>query len=164
MDENFEQYVRRILGYLGEKDPLPILEVTPSSLAGIVTGLDEARLRRRPAPSKWSMAEIIIHLAEVEVVVGYRVRVMLGSNGSAIQAFDQDQWVRRYDRMPIAAALGMHRGLREANLALYRSLTIEEWNQYGIHSERGRETVDHTVKLAAGHDLNHLKQLEALSG
>jgi hypothetical protein len=163
MKETPEQYVGRLLGYLGARDPLPILEATPATLARLVDGWDEGRLRTRPTPEHWSMAEIAIHLAEVEIVVGYRVRCMLGGkDGDPIQAFDQDRWSTRYDRAAVPVALAMHRGLRDANLALYRSLSPQEWARYGMHSERGKESVEHTVRLAAGHDLNHIAQMKAL--
>jgi hypothetical protein len=161
MVETPEEYVRRILGYLDAKDPLPVLEATPGALSRLVGASNEAHLRTRPSPAKWSTAEIVLHLADVEVVVGYRVRTILATNGVPIPAFNQDEWSRRYDRLSVALALAMHRGLREANLALYRSLTPEEWQRYGVHSERGKETVQHIVNLAAGHDLNHLRQISA---
>jgi DinB superfamily len=161
MEETPEQYVRRILGYLDAKDPLAILEATPAALSRLVGALDETRLRARPSSQRWSMAEIVAHLAEVELVVGYRVRTILATNGAAIQAFDQDEWAKRYAHTPVALSLEMHRGLRAVNLSLYRSLTSEEWQRYGLHSERGKETIDHIVKLAAGHDLNHLRQMSA---
>ena len=164
MAETFEQYVARLLGYLGDQDPLQTLAATPARISRLVDGLSEARLRERTNPAKWSLAEIAIHLSEVELVVGYRVRSMLGDSGGPIQAYDQEVWAKRYDRVPVKTAIEVHRTLREANLALYRSLTQEEWARYGIHSERGKETVDRTVRLQAGHDLNHLKQLEALKG
>ena len=56
------------------------------------------------------------------------------------------------------------RAAREANLALLKSLTPEQWKYYGMHSERGQETIEHTVRMLAGHDLNHLQQIERILG
>ena len=162
MAETAEQYTGRLLGYQGQKDPLAVLQATPAILAQAAAGTDEAHLRRRPSPTQWSVAEILVHLSETEMVIGYRVRVILGASGGPIQAFDQDKWAERYDRMSVATALAMQRGLREGNLALYRSLTPEEWQRFGIHSERGKETVERVVRLAAGHDLNHIQQIAAI--
>jgi hypothetical protein len=52
--------------------------------------------------------------------------------------------------------------LREGNLALLRSLDPEQWQHYGMHSERGRETIEHIARMFAGHDLNHLQQIEKI--
>jgi hypothetical protein len=160
MSETVEQYVQRIRGNLDGKDPLTVLQATTPKLSSLVSGKTEDQLRKRPAPDKWSAAEIVIHLAEVELVMGFRVRLILGCNGTAIPAFDQDQWAKRYGNAPFAMALEMHRAVRAANLALYQSLSSEQWEQYGIHSERGKETIKNISKLHAGHDVNHLKQIE----
>jgi hypothetical protein len=164
MTETTEQYVSRLLGYLGSQDPLAVLEATPSALASLVEGVDEKRLRTRPPSGKWSMAEVAIHLSEAELVIGYRVRKALGASGTSVQGYDEAVWATRYDRASVPKALALQRALREANLALYRSLTSEEWARFSMHNERGKETVEQTVRLAAGHDLNHLRQLQALRG
>jgi hypothetical protein len=162
MSETPDQYVKRLLGYLGTQDPLAVLEETPKRLASLVAGVDERGLRTRRDPGKWSMAEIVIHFSEAELVIAYRVRKVLGNSGTSVQAYDQSVWAERYDRATVPTALALHCALRDANLVLYRSLTPEEWGRYSEHSERGRETVEQTVRLAAGHDLNHLRQIEAL--
>ena len=162
MNETPQQYIRRIQGHLGSDDPLAVLEATADRLAKALEGKSNDALRRRPSSERWSVAEIVMHLAEAELVIGYRVRLILEKNAVAIQAFDQDVWARRYRDAQIKPALDMHRGLRQANLALYRSLSPEQWEQYGMHSERGKESIRQIVGLAAGHDLNHLKQIEEI--
>jgi len=161
VNETPQQYIQRIQGYLDGGDPLVVLEATSERLVKAVEGSND-RLQRRPSSDRWSVAEIVMHLAEAELVISYRVRIILEKNGVPIQAFDQDVWARRYRDAQIKPALDMHRGLRQANLALYRSLSPEQWEQYGMHSERGKETIRQIVTLAAGHDLNHLKQVEEI--
>ena len=163
MTETPQQYISRIIAQLHDQDPLAVLESSPGKLAALIAGKSESELRRQPAPGKWSMAEIIVHLAEVEIAVGYRMRMILGANGTPIQAFDQDAWALRYPGMPVEPALEMFRVLRSANLALLRSLNSAQWEQFGMHAERGKETLKHISRLAAGHDVNHLAQLQALS-
>ncbi len=164
MSETPEQYTQRIIKTLGGDDPLAVLQATPEKLAALVAGKTEEQLRRRPAPGKWSVAEIVAHLSEAEIAIAFRLRMILSSSGVAIQAFDQDQWAKRYTDFPIAMALDVQRAVREANLAFYRSLTPEQWQQYGMHSERGKETLRQVMTLHAGHDINHLKQLDAIMG
>lgn len=163
MAETAQEYVQRIVTNLGSTDPLQQLAETPERLNRALKKFSPEGLRKRPAPGKWSPAEIAIHLSEVEMMVGVRVRLVVGSSGTAIQGFDQDAWAKRYQHTDLAPALAAFYALRTANLAMYRSLTPEEWEHYGIHSERGKETARKIVLLCAGHDINHLQQIEAMT-
>jgi len=163
MAETHQAYVQRILGTLGTTDPLEVLAATPAKLDSALARFRREQLRTRPAPGKWSAAEIAIHLSEVEMMIGVRVRLVVGQDGVAIQGYDQDAWAARYGNVDLDLALQAFKALRAANLAFYRSLTEEQWEHYGMHSERGKETARRIVELCAGHDLNHLKQIEALS-
>jgi DinB superfamily len=164
MPETAEQYKRRIQGYVRGRDPLRVQRATAEKIERLIRGVPRARLLRRPAPKKWSAGEILAHLAEVEWVGGYRIRMMLASNGTRIQAFDQDEWARagKYARRDPRRSLDLFRALREANLELLRALGPGEWRQFGIHEERGKETIRDVVGLYAGHDLNHLQQIERI--
>ncbi len=104
------------------------------------------------------------HLADDELVGGYRLRMILSSPGTAIQAFDQDIWARtgRYDRTDVYSSLEIFRVLRRANLALLHSLNAEEWELFGVHAERGVESIRDIAMYFAGHDINHFKQIEAI--
>lgn len=164
MKETVQQYMRRILGYQQGKNPLAVQRATPTRLVRLLRGLSHAQLRRRPAPGKWSINEILAHLADTELVGGYRIRMILSRNGTPIQAFDQDIWagVGNYRRADARVALETFRALRAANLRLIRSLSPQRLRQYGIHAERGKESVMRLIRLYAGHDLNHLGQIEAI--
>lgn len=164
MKETLQQYVQRILGYVGRQDPLSIQRRTPKELERFIKGAAAARLRKRPAPGTWSIAEILAHLADSEIVVSWRIRAVLGSPGTPLQAFDQDAWVSagHYDQRDPRKSLELFRVLREMNVALFKTLTPEQWNQHGMHAERGVETVAHMVRLFAGHDLNHTQQVERI--
>jgi hypothetical protein len=164
MTETPEQYMARIGNLVKGQNLLEILETTPPKLAGLLTGKPTALISSPPAPGKWSPAEIVIHLAEVDLVMGYRMRLILGANGTSIQAFDQDAWALRYVGQPYEPALELFCALRSANLALLKSLTPGQWQQYGMHAERGKETIERVVLMNAGHDLNHLQQLVAILG
>lgn len=163
MAETVQEYVQRIINTIGDKDPLQVLAETPAQLTKALSRFSREQLRKRPTPGKWSPAEIAIHLSEVEIVVGVRVRLVVGSNGIGIQGFDQDAWAERYGTADLDVALAAFRAQRAANLAMYRALTPEQWEHYGMHSERGKETARRIVQLCAGHDINHLRQLEAMS-
>ena len=164
MPETAQQYIARILGNVEGKEPLEVLAQSPLALEKLLAGVPADVLSRRPAPGKWSIKEIVFHLADAELVVAARVRFMLGAPGTPIAAFDQDAWVaaQRYNDRNVRAALDAYRAIRAINLQLYRTLTPDQWELYGLHSERGRESVRQIVTLSAGHDLNHLKQISGL--
>ncbi len=166
MKETPQEYVQRILGYVGAQDPLGIQRRTPKTLERLIKGASASRLRKRPAPDKWSVTEILAHLADTEIVASWRIRAILGSPGTPLQAFDQDTWVTagHYDRRDARKSLELFRVLREVNLALYKTLTPGQWKHHGMHAERGVETVEHTVRLFAGHDLNHTRQVAQILG
>ncbi|HET8925777.1 MAG TPA: DinB family protein [Candidatus Acidoferrum sp.] len=166
MKETPQQYTERILGYVEGKQPLQVQAATAGKLERLIKGVAMAKLRKRPAPEQWSVSEIIAHLADGEIVGGFRLRFILGSPGAAIVAYDQDKWVTsgHYDKRDPRDSLDVFRVLREANLALLKSLSPEQWKDYGIHSERGPESIEHIVLMFAGHDINHLQQLERIVG
>jgi DinB superfamily len=164
MPETPEQYRARMLSHLDGKDPLKLQAAAPKKIERLLKGVSAAKLRKRPAPGKWSIAEIIGHVADTELVGGFRMRLILGAPGTTIAAFDQDTWVTalHYDKRDVRKSLEQFRALREANLALLKTLTRDQWKQHGIHSERGPETVETIVNMFAGHDLNHIAQIEAI--
>jgi len=166
LNETVRQYMQRITGYMEGKQPLAIQAATPKKLERLIQGVPTSKLRKRPAPDKWSVSEIVAHLADTEIVAGFRMRIILGAPGTPIAAFDQDSWVTsgHYEKRDPRKSVEQFRVLREANLALLKSLTAEQWKHYGIHSERGQETIEHIVRMFAGHDINHLQQIESILG
>jgi hypothetical protein len=157
-------YIEKIDRYRGRRDPLRVMRAAPARLERAVSGLSRARLLRRPAPGKWSIAEIVGHLLDTEVVYGYRIRMALAQPGLPIQAYDQARWaeVFRGRRGSVPVLLARIRALREVNLALVTGVPRTWWSRYGLHSERGKESVRRTLELVAGHDRNHLDQIMAI--
>jgi uncharacterized damage-inducible protein DinB len=164
MNETPQAYIQRILGQLGGKDPLKVQASTPAKLGRLVQRASAAKLRKRPAPGKWSVGEILAHLADAEIVTAWRMRQILGAPGTPIQAYDQDVWATagHYEKRDARKSLEIFRSVREANLALLKSLKPEQRRQHGMHAERGVETIEHIAHMMAGHDLNHLGQVERI--
>ena len=92
------------------------------------------------------------------------MRLILSAPGTAIQAFDQDVWARtgRYSTSDINNSVALYRTLRFANLKLLQSLTAEEWDMFGVHAERGIESLRDIAMYFAGHDINHFRQIELI--
>ena len=164
MQETPQQYTDRLLSYSEGKEPMRLQQEAPKKLAGLVKGKNKKQLARRPDPGKWSIAEIMAHLADSEIVIGWRLRQVLSNNGIPLQAYDQDAWATTFDyahRDP-KESLEVYRVLREANLALLKAAPRQLWENYGVHQERGNESIEHIVRMIAGHDLNHLQQVERI--
>ncbi len=166
MSETAEQYIKRILGHIQGKDAMKSQVAAPGKFARLIRGVPKSRLMRKPVPGKWSVGEILAHLTDTELVVGYRIRRMLESSGTAIEAYDQDRWAAEgnYAKRDARVSLALFTALRESNLRLMRSLSKEQWQRYGMHAERGKESVETILRMAAGHDLNHIEQVERILG
>src|SRR4030095_1113472 len=137
--ETVSEYKVRIFSYVAGEDPLLLQAKAPDVLTSLVEGLSSEDLGRRPAPSKWSIREIVAHLADDELVGAYRIRLILSAPGTPIQAFDQAVWARTglYNATDLGMSLELFRLLRSANLALLRLLSPAEWEMSGVHAERG---------------------------
>jgi hypothetical protein len=137
---------------------------TPIKLAALIKGKSKKQLMHRPSPDKWSVAEIMAHLADSEIAVSWRLRQMLSNDGIAIQGYDQDSWAATFDyaRRDPRQSLASFRVLRENNLALLKGVPRKLWENHGVHQERGNESVAHFVNLVTGHDVNHLRQVEKI--
>ena len=166
MSETAQQYTQRILANAEGQDPMKVQSATPKKLARLIKGAPTTKLRKRPSPEKWSVAEILAHLADVEIAVGWRLRSILGNPGTAVQAYDQNSWViaGHYEKRDPRKSIELHGAVREANLALLKSLSPDQWKHFGQHAERGQESIEHIVRMIAGHDLNHIRQIERILG
>jgi hypothetical protein len=164
MQETVQEYTQRLLSYGDGKDPLRLQQAASGKLAALLKGKTGKQLMRRPAPDKWSVAEIVAHLADAELAISWRIRQILSANAVPIQAYDQEAWAKTFDyahRDP-RQSLANFRTLREANVALLKSIPRKLWDNYGVHEERGNESVSHVVRMVAGHDLNHLQQIQRI--
>jgi len=162
MSETPQQYSARIMKMIEGKDPFKTQSATPKKLESLVQGAPPSKLQKRPAPDKWSVAEILAHLADTEIVVGWRVRSILAAPGTPIQAFDQDAWAAagNYAKRDARKSIEQFRAVRDANLALYKSLSPDQWKHFGMHAERGEESLTRILHMMAGHDVNHISQIE----
>lgn len=164
MQETPQEYTVRLLGYQEGADPIALLAATPKKLARLLKGFTKRTLQKRTTPDRWSVAEILGHLADAELVFGYRLRFILGASGTAVQAFDQNVWAdfSQYGKQDPAFSLESFRVQREHNLRLLRLVPPEMFACFGMHEERGKETVTRLLEMEAGHDVNHTRQIALL--
>ena len=149
--------------FLGDRSAVEVIEDTSRRLSEIVTRLSSSNLEWRPAPGKWSSREILCHLADCEIAFAFRLRQTLAETNHVIQPFDQEKWAGMYGGLSARAALSAFSSLREWDLALIQNTPADSMAKKVNHPERGDMTFRVIVETMAGHDLNHLKQLDAIA-
>jgi uncharacterized damage-inducible protein DinB len=141
-----------------------ILKATPATLAGVLETIGPEKSTAAPAPGKWSPAEIICHLADCELVFAFRLRQTLAEDNHTIQPFDQEKWAAQYGGISAAQALGVFSAARAWNLHLLHNAPPLAGDRKVTHPERGAMTFQTIVETMAGHDLNHIGQLQRIAG
>jgi len=155
------EYQRLMLSLVGQDDPASVQEETPGAVHAMVATA-AGDLRRRPAAGEWSVLELVGHLGDAELVMAARYRWVLAHEEPPISAYDQDRWVDRlrHNEEDPRDLLALFEALRRANLALWRNASSSARQRVGIHSERGRESLDLMFRMIAGHDRFHLAQMD----
>lgn len=162
--EEAGDYTQALLRLLGDRDPIAVLDKTPSELARRVAGVSRDDLARPEAQGKWSVLQVLRHLGDSELVWGYRLRRIIAEERPPILGYDQDRWAERlhYEGADAEGALAEQRALRAGHMRLIRSLGPAERKRVGVHSERGEESIEHMLRMMAGHDTLHLNQLDRI--
>ena len=160
------RYTEAVLELLGERDPLTVMEGHAAWLKKAIRGLTIEQLRTRESPRKWSILEVLGHLADTELVYRYRLRMIVAEPGCNIVGYDQDAWCKRlrYQEQDPALVMKEIETMRAGTLRWLRTLSDSEMSRAGEHDERGEESVRHIVRMVAGHDLLHHQQIERIRG
>jgi hypothetical protein len=149
--------------FLGDRDPIAVIAATAGRLDDLSRQLGPAGLNRSLAPGKWTAREILCHLADCEAVFAVRLRHTLAEDHHVVQPFDQDEWAHPYAAYPAAAALAAFSGLRQWNVLLIQNVPQSAFAKPVSHPERGLESFQILIETMAGHDINHLRQLDAIA-
>ena len=164
MSESVEQYVSRVCGYVGDNDPLEVITKTPRRLSETIGALTDAVLDYRAEPGKWNIRQQLAHLVDAELVMSTRMRWAVAEPGKIVKSFDQDAWATsgKYGVLPVDVSLATFVAVRRWTVEWLRRLPISDRDGWIQHEERGKETLVHLVRMMAGHDLNHLRQIRRL--
>lgn len=159
-----QEYIRAVLELLGPRDPVEVLEATPDALRAAVADMTEAALAVPERAGKWSVGQVLRHLADSEIVWAFRLRMVLSEDRPPLTGYDQDAWADRlaYADADAAESLAEFLALRRSNLRALGRASGSDLDRVGLHAERGEETVRHMIQLYAGHDLLHLRQIERI--
>jgi len=142
------------------RDAAVVIAETPARLATVLAGMSAEEIDAVPAPGKWSVREVVVHLADCEIAFGFRLRQAYGGQ-TLLQPFDQDAWARAYGVYSAAQALETFAVLRAWNVAFVGGLTEADKQLPAMHPERGEMVLWTIVETMAGHDTHHLMKLEA---
>ena len=161
-----EAYVRAILDVLGDADPVEVLGETPGKLSSIAEGRSPEVLSTPEAPGKWSARHVVLHLTDSDLVWAFRLRMVLAHDRPELAGYDQDAWADQlgYAERDLDLAVDTFQVVRAGNLELLERAGPEDMSRASLHEERGEEPLDHMIRLYAGHDLVHLRQIERILG
>ncbi len=150
--------------FLEGNDPLKLITATPKRIDALVKGLTPAQMKKRVNKDKWSIYEIVQHLADCELMFASRCRLIAFDDHPHLQPFDQDRWAagKALERESVEEAINRFNALRRSQIALYKASSPEARARTGHHPERGEVSMAITFETCAGHDVNHLRQIEAL--
>ena len=162
--EQAKAYTAAVLGLLGRKDPIDVLRNTEMALRRNLEGLSNQQISQPEVVGKWSMRHVMQHLADSELVCGFRLRMVLAQDRPPLSGYDQDLWADRlrYHEADAEQALHEFSVLRHANLRLLQRASAQDLKRVGVHVERGEESIEHMTQLYAGHDLLHLDQVDRI--
>ena len=138
----------------------------PALVREALAGTGPATLNRRPPGEDWSMRDVVIHLADDELVQAVRIRFVLGGDTPDLPAWDQDLWKRKllYVFRDPEAALSTFQQVRYSTAELLRECAPDAWERTGRHAEAGVVTVADLVVRSADHVEEHVAQLRAMRG
>jgi uncharacterized damage-inducible protein DinB len=149
--------------FLGDAPPHDVLDMTAVTIARLIRNSDNAALTRSPAPGKWSIRDILCHLADCEISFAFRLRQTIAETNHVIQPFDQEAWASAFARLDAHDALEAFTAVRRWNMLFIRAVGTAAESKTVQHPERGEMTFRTIVETMAGHDINHLRQIENLA-
>ncbi len=150
---------------LGDRNARDVISATAHNLIHLADRLGSGGFERSYAPGKWTARMILCHLADCEIAFAFRIRQTLAQDSHTVQPFDQEAWARPYVNTSFHAqtALQVFADLRGWNLVLIDSVAPDAFSRRLRHPERGEMTFQTLLETIAGHDLNHLRQLEIIA-
>jgi uncharacterized damage-inducible protein DinB len=147
---------------LQQDDPLSVISSTPQRLEQLIKSKSDEKLQANPSPQKWSVRDILCHLADTEVAFAYRLRQTVAEPHHIIQPYDQDAFAAEYTHRNSREALDAFSAIRRWNVLFIRSAVPHALTKPVTHPERGTMTFQTILETMGGHDLNHLSQITAL--
>ncbi|PWI16774.1 hypothetical protein DI272_23375 [Streptomyces sp. Act143] len=151
-------YVTALLEVAAERDPFDVLAKTPVWAARLFADLPTELAETVPEEGEWPAAFTVGHLFDVDIVYGFRWRLVATEDAPVYPGYDEEKWAP-LPRLPFRQMLDAWTGLRASNVALLAGLSPEDWQRTGHHGEQGGETMEVMIKKVVGHDIAHINQI-----
>jgi len=152
-------YVDRLLEIADNCDPFEVLATSPVRAKELCADTPIALIEQAPEPDEWPAAQIVGHMYDVDIVYGFRWRLVVTETNPVYPGYDEALW-SPLARLPFWQTLDAWTGLRASNVALLRAIPRQDWRQRtGRHGEQGVETMEVMIYKVAGHDIGHLNQI-----
>jgi hypothetical protein len=150
--------------YVNGRDPIAVLDDSLRDYRNARARLTAGDWSRPWAEGKWTVGQILVHVAQWEMIFGVRLRCALGVDGFVIQPVDQDDLMREAEAVDGPTAFATFEAVRGMNLALARNLSADERARAVQHAVRGEIDVNDLLTTLAGHPIHHLRQIEKVIG
>lgn len=148
---------------LGDRDPLDAMSDTPGRIRAVVSKLSAADLERSHAPGKWTVRQLLVHLAQTELALPVRARMAVSQTGYVAQPFDQNDWMAAEPGVDATTALDAYLAVRQMNLQFFSGLSPADRAKAFHHPEYGDINIEWLMRQIAGHELHHLRQFESIA-
>lgn len=160
-DSISDLYTKRILGNVLNRDIFEVLEGSPVAVERAIRGMTAAQLQKAPGKGKWSIGQIVHHLCDAELVMAFRFRMAIAQSGSPILAYEESLWAKHlgYNKSDTQQKALVFKTVRAETVGILKALKKSELERFGMHSERGKETVLRMAQMLSGHDVNHVKRI-----
>lgn len=156
--EDPASYVTALLEVAAERDPFDVLAKTPVWARQLFADLPTELAETVPEEGEWPAAFVVGHLFDVDIVYGFRWRLVATEDNPVYPGYDEEKWAP-LPRLPFRQMLDAWTGLRATNVALLAALTPEDWQRTGRHGEQGGETMEVMIQKVVGHDIAHINQI-----
>ncbi|MGW2211320.1 DinB family protein [Streptomyces sp. NPDC001781] len=153
-----DAYVAALLSVAGDRDAFEELSLTPVRAAKFCADTPVRLLETAPEEGEWPAAGVVGHVFDVDIVYGFRWRLVITEDDPAYPGYDEALWTP-LPRLPFWQMLDAWTGLRASNVALLRALPQKDWQRTGRHGEQGGETMEVMIRKVIGHDIAHLNQI-----
>ncbi len=149
---------------MSHEDLLRRYEDGVNAIENAVRGLSQEVLDRAPQPGKWSIRQLLAHVADADLVIAVRIRFVAAEPGSPLKGFDQDKWANGlgYAQMPAEQSLALLRAVRQQTATMLRTLPDSAWNQVGRHEERGELSLAKLLQEVVNHAEHHAERIHQL--
>ncbi|NBD23990.1 DinB family protein [Paenibacillus glycinis] len=160
--DEFGSHFGTYIGLIETDDVLPLLENNRKQLAALYAAMTDEQARYRYAPDKWSLKEVLGHIADTERVMSYRMLRIARGDRTPLPGFDQDGYMANsgFDAFPVAQLLADYEAVRAATTGLMRMISPEAWTRTGTASN-ATMSARALAYVIAGHEQHHLNIIRA---